>query len=137
METNKEETLFYAALPAKLKVPKNVLESGDILSFDEIRIYTGSRPNNLSEAPSGRLLCKVAMGKSALMLATGTAGCYILLKNKRPVYIGTAGTSGCGLDLATTAFKKGGLFITKKAPAYLRIPMEYRTNIQAYIAATA
>lgn len=74
-------------------------------------IYTGCKPANLEEIPTGRLLCKGVFGKPAKIIADGTAGHFVILKmsifGQEFADYGMIGTSGgCPMTISSTSFVK-------------------------------
>ena len=102
-----------------------------LLNSGFINIYTGGQPA-LNGGVSGTLLVQLSFGATAFASAsasggtvtatanaitngtasnTGTAGYFALLKsdNTTVVATGTCGTSGCDLNLSTTAIVSGAV----------------------------
>ncbi len=100
------ELSCHLSLPSKITISDNILLSGEY----ELRIYTGAKPLTLESPLTGTLLCKVDIPGKGLIIADGTAGYFVLLKNEEVVFIGTVGTSGTNLVLPNINFVKGGFF---------------------------
>lgn len=89
-------------------------------------VYTGAQPANANSTVTGTLLCSIAIGATPFTTpasgamsnastwsctagATGTAGYYVLYKSNHTSVelMGSVGTSGANLNLATTAISSG------------------------------
>lgn len=96
----------YITLPGSLTLPKNVLP----MAGYEIKIYSGAKPADLFQLPPSRLLCSIKLDgekNEGICREKGVPGTFFLLKDGKPVTMGSVGTSGCDMCLPYVFITKG------------------------------
>lgn len=106
-DTDKDNSIFgRVSLPAKTEMAENILLSGRY----KLCLYSGCRPKNLNDPPTGILLCIAGSKQNAPIIADGLASYFILSENEKPVFMGLVGTSGANLIVPNICFRKDSLF---------------------------